>query len=620
MDTSTVVFDNFISKDQLACNIANLYIEWNTLRSNKLNDWDEIRSYIFATDTTKTTNSKLPWKNKTTIPKLCQIRDNLYANYMAALFPKRKWLVYEANNKDSAQIDKKNAIQNYMKWGVDQPQFKTEFAKAVYDIIDNGNAFLMPDWMDQSVYQSTERRTQQGYVGPVIKRISPIDIVFNPTASSFYNTAKIIRSLVNIGDIKDELAKNTTNENQKDLEDLFKYMKELREHAFQTGSTSELVTKDRMFNVDGFTSFQAYLRSDYVELLTFYGDLYDRDADKYYKNYQFKVVDRHKMLSMRPDSSNFGIPPIFHFGWRIRQDNLWAMGPLDNLVGMQYRLDHIENMKADCFDLTAYPPLKIKGQVEDFEWGPMERIYVSDEGDVELMSPDINALNANMEIKNLQDTMEMMAGAPKEAMGFRTPGEKTAYEVQRIENAASRIFTTKTVSIEEQLLEPVLNGMLELAVRNISSEEIRVFDDEFKAASFQTITAEDLAGNGRIRPIAARHFAEKAETVQNLNNFFGSNLGQNQTMLMHWSMLKVSKLFEDLLEVQDFELVTPYIGLMEQAEAQKMAAIAQQNTQMEAMTPSGLSQDDSDPEMEQGGLPQMGSAPQSNTPESIFNS
>jgi hypothetical protein len=33
--------------------------------------------------------------------------------------------------------------------------------------------------------------------------------------------------------------------------------------------------------------------------------------------------------------------------------------------------------------------------------------------------------------------MEEMAGAPKEAMGFRSPGEKTKYEVQRLESAAS---------------------------------------------------------------------------------------------------------------------------------------------------------------------------------------
>jgi hypothetical protein len=28
------------------------------------------------------------------------------------------------------------------------------------------------------------------------------------------------------------------------------------------------------------------------------------------------------------------------------------MGPLDNLVGLQYRIDHLENAKADALDLN----------------------------------------------------------------------------------------------------------------------------------------------------------------------------------------------------------------------------------------------------------------------------
>ena len=39
-------------------------------------------------------------------------------------------------------------------------------------------------------------------------------------------------------------------------------------------------------------------------------------------------------------------------------------------------------MHADVFDLITFPPLKIKGYVEDFEWGPFARIYVGEEGDV----------------------------------------------------------------------------------------------------------------------------------------------------------------------------------------------------------------------------------------------
>ena len=85
-----VIDDIMREEDSLGAGIADIFQAWNVLRDEKINDWKETQRYTFATDTTKTTNAKLPWSNKTTLPKLCQIRDNLVANYLSALFPKRK--------------------------------------------------------------------------------------------------------------------------------------------------------------------------------------------------------------------------------------------------------------------------------------------------------------------------------------------------------------------------------------------------------------------------------------------------------------------------------------------------------------------------------------------------
>jgi hypothetical protein len=185
-----------------------------------------------------------------------------------------------------------------------------------------------------------------------------------------------------------------------------------------------------------------------------------------------------------------------------------------------------------------------------------------------------------------------MAGSPKEAAGFRTPGEKTAYEVQRLENAANRIFQTKIVQFEE-FLERLLNDCLELARRNMDSETaVRTFDDELKAESFALITPEDLAGNGKVRPIAARNFAEKSERVQNMTNFFGSALGMDPDIKAHFSSVKLAQMFEDLLDVEDYNLVVPYIRLSEEQEAAQLQNAGQEQTAMAAAQPAGLTPDD----------------------------
>jgi hypothetical protein len=347
---------------------------------------------------------------------------------------------------------------------------------------------------------------------------------------------------------------------------------------------------ENQYRMDGFTSFREYLKSGMVEILTFYGDLYNQATGEFFKNYVITVVDRHKLIGKKPNPSFFGYPPIFHSPWRKKPDNLWGMGPLDNLVGMQYRMDHIENMKADIFDLVTYPVQKIKGMVEEFTWQPGEKIFVSEEGDVELVQPQVQVLNANIEIQNFERLMEEMAGAPREAMGFRTPGEKTKYEVQRLENAASRVFQNKIKQFEEQIVEPLLNAMLELARRNLTGATvIQVFDDEFNASAFQTLTVEDITGVGRIKPIAARHFAEQAELIQNLTSLTQSNLWP--TVQLHFSGKKLAKIVEKIFTLDQYEVVTPFVGLAEQAEAQKFNTALQEQVQSHAMTATGMNGD-----------------------------
>lgn len=593
----TLDFDleKFIKPDPLGTYIATKYREWDMYRASKIAEWQEIQRYIFATDTTKTSNAKLPWSNKTTLPKLCQVRDNLHSNYIASLFPKRKWLVWEGDNLADDDVSKKKSIEGYMTWAVDRNQYYSEVSKLVLDYIDYGNVFVMPDWTDGRS-KSPNGEMKGGYVGPRVRRISPLDIVFNPTAPSFEETPKIIRSLISIGEVKELLNRMAITEEDKAVaKELFSYLKNIRNEARQY--TGDSIEKDAIYSIAGFGNYRDYLNSNTVEVLTFYGDIYDEMKDEFLRNQVIKIVDRHKVIYHDYNASGFGTAPIYHAGWRIRPDNLWAMGPLDNLIGMQYRIDHLENLKADCFDLIALPPLKIKGVVEDFTWAPMERIYVGDDGDVAMIAPDVNALNAQTEIAFLESKMEEAAGSPKEAMGFRTPGEKTKYEVQRLENAASRVFQNKVAQFEREIIEPSLNGMLELSRRNMDVTEIRVYNDQAKVNAFRSLTIEDITGQGRIKPVAARHFAEQSDMIQNLSNFFQSGIGQDQEVKVHFSGLQLAQAFEGLLDLEDYDIVQPFIRLTEQADGQRMAQSNQEQVAMEADTAGGIFPGDHDPEM-----------------------
>src|SRR5258708_2842385 len=197
----------------LATRLTERFIQWDTLRNVKKTDWEEVRRYVYATDTTQTTNNQLPWKNKTTVPKLCQIFDNLYANYTATLFPQRKWLIWEANEKDADSARKRDAIVNYMSWAITQPPFKEEIDKIILDYIDYGNCVATVEWLDERV-QTPDGRTQMGYIGPTVRRISPLDCVMNPTSDNFRSSPKFIRSIINRGELKELLTRMSNDENR----------------------------------------------------------------------------------------------------------------------------------------------------------------------------------------------------------------------------------------------------------------------------------------------------------------------------------------------------------------------------------------------------------------------
>lgn len=566
-------------QDNMAKYIANVWHTYNSQRREKINQWKELRNYVFATDTSTTSNKSLPWKNSTTLPKLCQIRDNLHSNYISALFPNDDWLKWEAYSANDGTKKKTSAIQAYMGNKTREGGFRGEVSKLVYDYIDYGNVFATVDF-ESVIVKNARDEDVVDFIGPKARRISPLDIVFNPLAANFKDSWKVVRSIRTIGELR------MMAEDQPDnvyLKDALKKRDVMNEHRNAHGL--ENMDKDEGMMVDGFGNYSQYLESGYVEFLEFYGDLHDQETGNLLRAHVVTVVDRMYVIRKEPLPNWMGSSPIFHTGWRNRPDNLWAMGPLDNLVGMQYRIDHLENLKADAMDLAVMPPLMIKGEVEEFVYRPGVEIHIDENGDVQELARNVQwVIQADNAIQLLEQRMEMYAGAPREAMGIRTAGEKTAFEVQQLQNAAGRIFQEKATTFEIEMLEKLLNAMLETATRNLNREDvIRVIDDDLGVQQFMTITKDDITASGKLRPIGARHFASQAQLVQNLQALSSTNIWA--TVSPHLSGKNLSKLVEDVLGLSRYDLFSPNVAVFEQQETARLANQAQEDLQMEQGMP-----------------------------------
>ena len=579
----TMDFSQFMAGDAFATQITDNYTKWMANRAGWESEAQETRNFLFATSTKTTENNKLPWKNSTTLPKLTQIRDNLHANYMAALFPNEDWLTWVAEDKDTLDRESRIKVEAFMKNRIRESGFEATMDRLILDYIDYGNAFAGVTFVNESIQDKESGEKKQGYVGPKLYRISPFDVVFDPTADTFASAPKITRTVKSLGQLAKEIKHNPELGYNQEILDLMVQKRK----SFHAASPAEK-RKVNGYKMDGFGSIQQYFNSELVEILEFEGTLYDMETGTLLEDHVVTVVDRSFVIRKEPIESWVVNGHKAHVGWRKRPDNLYAQGPLDKLVGMQYRIDHLENMRADAFDFIAYPMIKIKGEVVDFEYAPQERIYVGEEGDVSFVYPDATVLQADTQIRDLEARMEEYAGAPKEAMGIRTPGEKTAFEVQQLQNASGRIFQAKITQFEKEFVEPLVNNMFEMARRRMADGDLLIdgiLDIDTGVVQFTEIKKSDIKGSGKFYPRGARHFAAVAKATQDLNAFFSSAIGQRPDVGVHFSGKEIAKLMSEILGFDRYKIYQENVAVDEQAETARLAQIAEERVAAEAAVP-----------------------------------
>lgn len=496
--------------DSLATAIANKYVAWDNSRDKWYSNAKETLQNLYATSTQEITNQCHDWDNSTHIPKLTQIRDMLITYYLDAMFGLPDYVDWEPYSKESVDFTTKNRLKSLIKQILHDSDFKPTIRQLVEDYVDYGNAFAT------AVPYSKMLGDKTLYNGPKAFRIDPMDIFFDPLASTFEQAPKIIRTTMTLGELMQSAEQFTQDENLFNKA-LKKAMKKRHQIYNTIAANNKDVIVDDMCRIAGFDSWSTYYASDVVELLTFYGDLYDCDTGKLHKGVRIVVMDRAYVLLEEPITDyGFGCN-IFKAGWRDRKDNLWSMSPLDNIKGMQYMVDFLENKRADVFNFISNPMVVTQGDAEMPEYlFPGCHIGLDVDAKIDFIRPDATALQADLYIQNYLNQMEEMAGMPKEAMGFRTPGEKTAFEISQLNTAASRIFNEKVRKFEMEVLEPLLTLMLRIytgaGARTIQLKQVA----ENGVVSFVDIDMSTLSTEGRFVATGSSTYTEKAQIAQTL--------------------------------------------------------------------------------------------------------
>ena len=572
--------------DSLAVAIAEKFASWESARDKWYRNARETLENLYATSTHDIYNQPREFDNSTHIPKITQIRDMLVTYYLDAMFSLPDYVEWEAYDYNSTDVNTKNTLKALIRQMVSDSKFKPTIRELVEDYVDYGNCFATAVNVNETL---SEGNGAYGviYNGPKAVRINPLNIYFDPLAVSFEKSPKVIRTIKTLGELLAEAEEMPEEAHiyKKALNQAIEKRSKIRNTVATTNS--DLIVDD-ICNIAGFGSWSTYYNSDTVELLTFYGDLYDIEKNKLHKSVRIVVMDRCSVLVEEPIKNlGFGCN-IFKAGWRDRKDNLWSMSPLDNIKGMQFMVDFLENKRADIFNYISNPVIVRKGDVEMPEdIYPGCEIGVDTDGDVAFMRPDATALQADLYVNRYLELMEEMAGAPREAMGFRSPGEKTAFEVSQLNTASSRLFNEKTRKFEMEMLEPLMTLMLRLYLSDTSRvTRLRSVNKE-GVVTFQDVEVSSLSSKGRFIAVGSDTYTEKARTAQTILQIYNSAIASDQLVFNHFNPAVIAQAIAYTTGLDKFKnILVPNARVdaeLEMSEAQEFNRQQMEETQVRGL-------------------------------------
>ena len=564
-------------KSALAAGIVSHWSKWNSSRTQAMELWAEIDAYLHATDTSMLEGGQ-NFDHKTHLPILSELHEDLIAIVYSTLFPHDDWLSWKGFEINAITKSIRQKVLSYIKQCHSMNGFSIQMRKVVDDLVRYGNCFAQAYYKNESM--ESEDGMISGYAGPAVRRISPYDIAFNPVAKSFDKTPKIIRELISVGEFYDMVESANPEDLQISQEDFQALMKR------RTGGASDYTEryKETQFVPAGFGSIEEYYTSGYIELLWFYGDIFNDKRGEFFKKRCVVVVDRDTVVI----DKECLFPSIFKGSWTPRPDNLWAQGPLDKVVGINYMINHRENSKNDAIDKFTYPDRAYVGDVEEIydEVTGHTKYIMPEGGSVSDIRPDSTVLTFDNQIMMHRDLARTSARLPQQLAGFRTAGEKTATEVQSLNDGAFRGFINKAGQMEEDCIEKLVGAEIRIAKDNYSSI-IKVLEEDEDGILLTTqITEEDLSANGKLIPSGSKRFSRQLQQLQGLTQLANTQLGQ--IVAPHLNTYNLAKVVEQLYGFEKFGFVNKFASIDEQMEGQERQMLAEQQMVQQASEPTSL--------------------------------
>lgn len=442
---------------EIAVFVSKKFTEFKQARRSKEKKWDECLK-AFASEHNYELSEARKWRSKVYVPLSYEAATNIYSNLKRSIFPTDSTFFTVEGTDDYSEMHT-NHVKSFLLQQLEKMNFITKFGDFLKQLVVIGNSAacvywktvtrqerekeLVPTFDNDGIPTGIEEqmilKERVIYNGPEFETVNMLDLVFDPSQTSWENGMIIHRTYRTL----DQVKSNPVYKNTAELMAYSQYSSE--ETATLNNNMLEMSTYPEK-------------KDNSVKLYSAYGDF--KVGKKVYYDYIAVVANDTHLIRFEPNP--YPSKPFIFSRYETVPNELYGIGAIEPGLGIQYLVNTFSNQKADVLSLV------INGMwmyVDDGIIDPEEivarpgaLIAVKDPRNIQPLHPDSSVGLAYNEIAQLKAEYQEVTGATKYVTGAPNKDySKTATEVSTLHNAGNIRFSDIIQNIEQNALKRTIH-------------------------------------------------------------------------------------------------------------------------------------------------------------------
>ena len=566
-------------KEDLASYVLSRYEIFQNARSEVEDSWlecwakylntPETEGYLKSSALKRVGDVEVNWRHRLSSGKAYEAVETVLGYLMSATFPNRDWFGVEpvvpaAVDEDNLQVAR--LIKKHLTNKLDESGFKSQWATFLRVLTITGTAVMAIPWrteynnrrvrsktVDPATGEETyiaEEVAYNVYDAPKLEVLSNFDVYVDPTVGD-----------PNEGDFIRKFTKTKAELLQLIDEGVYDFPKEdVLKISSDNGWDLSNTHKHTLKTFEGIDT-QPWSPSELVELIEFWGDVYDNETGECIKD-QVVTLLNGEVIAWEDNPFWCGKP--FIIGTYSKTGNSpYGFGGVQPVLGMLHELDIVTNQRLDNLELAINNMWTLRSdgvlQPEEVYTEPGRVLLVGDHGDLQPLTQQNQAWAVTyQEAGLLEQSIDKSFGTGNYiSSNQQRSGERvTATEVAAVREAGGNRLSTVHKHIEETALIPFLAKLFSLVQQfTIAPVTVRVAGDGADEYNYFELEPTDLNMQVKLRPVGSDNVIERREYVQSRLEFVQSISGIPEVA----AKLNMDKFLTDLLNHWGFDDPDAYL-------------------------------------------------------------